>query len=301
MRLKRTALAETSPSDIVAINHLVPEHYLLYLDVLGFSEMAATPNRVLNLYQIMDRLNVHAHKVFKSIVFSDTLLVYNVLQPRDANDRNYCVMYLLEFAQDLLYRLIGRNYYFRAILTKGEFLYHRFENLEAFFGQALIDAYRQEKDLIGVGLFLDNRLLLENTIFPTQQHCDRYHYVFLTQDVTSANDYGKAGFPFSGAILDSTATNFPTYAQFVFLADVYANAMEHPVPKVRAKFQATWVFYQVKFPDLCNVLQRSGFDLNAVADADSNAASVHFQNELSTEYYKFSASHAVGHAQKKQP
>ncbi len=137
---------------------MIPERYLLYLDILGFSEMAQTPQRVLDLYQIMDRLHAHRHHAFQRLVFSDTLVVYNTHEPRNAHDRQYYVMYLAEFAQDLLYRLIGRDYYFRAILTKGEFFHHRFENLEAFFGQALIDSYRHEKDLIGCSLFMDSRL-----------------------------------------------------------------------------------------------------------------------------------------------
>lgn len=266
---------------------MIPERYLLYLDILGFSEMAKTPERVLNLYQIMDRLHVHSHESFRSIVFSDTLLVYNVEAPRNEEDAKTCVMFLIEFAQDLLYRLIGRDYYFRAVLTKGEFLYHEFSHLDAFFGQALIDAYNQEKNLAGVGLFLDNRLLEVNDIFLTQKHCDHFSYVFLTQDIQRANSFGYDGFPFDGDLLNSTTMNFPTFDQIQFLADVYKNAREHPLPKVRSKFQATWTFYELKFPGICNALQQSNFDCNAVADADWDSARKKFEEELQSDYYVF--------------
>jgi len=266
---------------------MIPNRYFLYLDILGFSDMVATPSRVLDLYQIMDCLHVYTHHAFQGFVFSDTLLIYNTVQPSDAHDRHYCVMYLAEFAQDLLYRLIGREYYFRAILTNGGFFHHRFKNLECFFGQALIDSYLHEKSLIGVGLFLDNRLLSENQNFPVQRHCDRYHYVFLTQDIQRASDYGQSGFPFPGRKLDSTGMTLPTYAQLVFLADVYRKATEHPEPKVRCKFQATWGFYSAKFPSLCNVLQKSGFDFRAVADADWDGARKCFEEELTSEFFRF--------------
>lgn len=249
--------------------------------------MSQIPKRVLDLYQIMDRLNVHRHHAFHCLVFSDTLVVWNIHEPQTAHDRHYYVMYLAEFAQDLLYRLIGRDYYFRAILTKGEFFHHRFENIEAFFGQALIESYRYEKGLIGCGLFIDSRLRSENQIFPIRRHCNRYHYVFLTQDIQRANEYGQNGFPFSGELLDSTGTNFQTYAQLVFLADVYRKSKEHPDPKVRSKFQATWCFYQLQFAPLCDALLKSGFDFNAIADADWKTAKAHFEEQLYSEYYKY--------------
>ena len=77
---------------------MIPECYMLYLDILGFSEMAKTPKRVLDLYQIMDQLHVHKHDAFHTIVFSDTLVVSNIHEPRNAHDRKYYVMYLAEFA-----------------------------------------------------------------------------------------------------------------------------------------------------------------------------------------------------------
>jgi len=273
----------------VGMNEMIPERYLLYLDILGFAEMAKMPQRILDLYQIMNGLHVHQHDQFKCIVFSDTLLVYNIPAPRNAHDRQYCVMFLAEFAQDLLYRLIGRDCYFRAILTKGGFLHHSFKNLEAFFGQALIDSCRAEKELIGCGLFIDTRLLKENQIFPTWRHCDRYHYVFLTQDIQRASEYGQSGFPFPGALLDSTTMTFPTYSQLLFLADIYRKAAEHPEPRVRAKFQATWSFYQNQYPSLCDTLRQSDFDFNAVADADWKRAKKFFERELCSGYYRFNA------------
>lgn len=233
---------------------MIPDRYILYLDVLGFSDLAQRPDRVLDLYQIMDRLHVHQHDAFNRVVFSDTLLVYNIDQPKSGYDRHYYIMFLAEFAQDLLYRLIGRDYYFRAILTHGQFLHQKLSHIEAFFGQALINAHNAEKSLIGCGLFIDNRLLADNHIFPTRRHCGQYDYVFLTQDIQRASEYGRNGFPFPGDVLDSTATTFPTYAQLRFLADIYQKASTHDDPRVRAKFQATWTHYEQQYPALCSAV-----------------------------------------------
>jgi len=52
--------------------------FLLYIDILGFTDMTNNePRKVARVYSILDELNVHKHNSFKTIVFSDTILVYN--------------------------------------------------------------------------------------------------------------------------------------------------------------------------------------------------------------------------------
>lgn len=54
------------------------EKFLLYIDILGFTEMAIKePRKVERIFATIDSLNVHQHGAFKTIVFSDTILVYN--------------------------------------------------------------------------------------------------------------------------------------------------------------------------------------------------------------------------------
>jgi hypothetical protein len=102
------------------------DRYFLYIDILGFADLVLKqPERVKDLYEIVSTLNAHRHQSFGTIVFSDTILVYpkielNAGQQTDA----YLVMYLCEFAQDLLYRLANRNIWFRAILTQGKFTHY---------------------------------------------------------------------------------------------------------------------------------------------------------------------------------
>lgn len=269
------------------------EKYLLYLDILGFTEMAKTPSRIMDLFQIVNDLNVHKHEAFKCIVFSDTMLVCNLFEPLTAHDRHYCVMYLAEFAQDLLYRVIGREYYFRAILTKGEFRHEQFPNLDAFWGNTLIDSVHDEKSLIGCGLFINRTLLPDNWIFTTAKHCEKYDYVFLTQDIDRTNNYGQGKFPFPGELIDSSTMTFPTYAQLFFLKDIRIKAVGHPDPKVRAKFQATWIFYEEKFAELCRALLESNFDFNSIADANWSEAKEQFESELKSDYHKYNANNTI--------
>lgn len=84
--------------------------FLLYIDFLGFSDLVAeNPKRIDMIYQIINSLNVHAHEAFKTIVFSDTVLVYNSELASSERNKKYLVMYACEFVQDLQRRLVGQG------------------------------------------------------------------------------------------------------------------------------------------------------------------------------------------------
>ena len=153
----------------------MPERFLLYIDILGFSEMTKNePRKVARIYAILDSLNVHQHDAFKTIVFSDTVLVYNPEPALSDEDRNYYVWYLIEFAEDLHHRLTGQDVFFRAVLTSGNFAHYRLKNIECFFGDALISAYMAEKEIPSIGLFLDKSCEPYNKYFraaPFDRNC----------------------------------------------------------------------------------------------------------------------------------
>ena len=76
-------------------NTAMSDRFLLYIDILGFTEMVAKdPRKVARVYSILDTLKVHKHNSFTTIVFSDTILVYNNDAPTNDYDRKYHVMYL---------------------------------------------------------------------------------------------------------------------------------------------------------------------------------------------------------------
>jgi hypothetical protein len=123
----------------------MPDRYLLYIDMLGFSDLVLRRGAVRQLYSIIDSLNVHDHHAFKTIAFSDTLLVYNTFEPETDHDRQYAIMYMCEFAKDLHYRLVPIDLHFRGFLTKGEFEQEALRHMQAFYGAALISSYQRER------------------------------------------------------------------------------------------------------------------------------------------------------------
>lgn len=179
--------------------------YLLYIDILGFEEMVAkAPDRVDDVFRIIASLNAHRHPDFSTIVFSDTILVHSAAVPRSEHDHDYIVMYLCEFAQDLLRRLVGREIAFRAVITMGEFDHYLLNDVAYFYGQALLGAYKAEKKIKCTGLFIDGVCNRRNRIFPTASYDDDWHFVFLTQRLTELEDVYEGELPLDDRLVADT-------------------------------------------------------------------------------------------------
>jgi hypothetical protein len=246
------------------------EKHILYLDILGFSQLVATdPARVDLIYKIIDTLNVHRHNVFETIVFSDTILVYNKHDPVSADDHSYLVMYSIEFAKDLLYRLIGKEIYFRGSLSFGPFRHYKLKNIDCFYGPALIEAYIGEKEILAVGLFVHRSASKHNDIFPVAKFSSNYSFVYLNQSLDylfrSFGQYSDGGFPIEDAYLfEDMDMPWLVAKDIVMLKDIHSKMTEHPDPKVRAKFLATWQMYRQRYPDFLQALEANKFSFDTV-------------------------------------
>jgi hypothetical protein len=222
------------------------------------------PRKIARLYAILDSLNVHRHNAFKTIVFSDTVLVYNP-QLADSDDKcSYLVWYLIEFAEDLHHRLTGQDIYFRAVLTSGSFSHYPLQHIECFFGEALVNAYLQEKAIPAVGLFIDKGCNRYNKYFRVAEFDDQYDFVYLNRSLESLHEVTGDKYPFidPGISLGDQAPHTPW--QVRFLRDVYSNMRGHKVPSVRAKFLTTWDFYSNRYPGMTHALVQREFSLEAL-------------------------------------
>ncbi|MDO8805242.1 MAG: hypothetical protein Q7R35_12505 [Elusimicrobiota bacterium] len=237
--------------------------YFLYIDILGFKDLVPLgQKRVHELYQLINALNVHDHYAFSVLVFSDTILVYNKTDPINDHDHSCIVMYAIEFVKDLLYRLIGKDIFFRATLRYDEFNHFKLSNLNAFYGPALIEAHRDEKINTGTGLLLHKTVWARNDIFKTVYFSDEYCFVFLNQTLdTVLGQYGP-NVPFSVSGTDFENQDFPLdiAKDVIFLKSIYQNMLEHPDPQVRTKFLTTWQMYRTRFGAILDALEKSSFN-----------------------------------------
>jgi hypothetical protein len=156
----------------------------LYIDILGFSDLIKDTARVERLYQIIDNARLHRDSNYRAIVFSDTIVAYHTHSNLTGKSKAIELMFLIELTQELFLRLVGSGIFFRAVITEGSFHHKKLKNLEAFYGQALVDTYRAEKSLSSIGLFLDNKLRRFNQVFRWRIFSPQFDFVYLTHHCT---------------------------------------------------------------------------------------------------------------------
>lgn len=239
------------------------ERFLLYIDILGFSEMTKKePRKIVRLYSILDKLNAHRHDDFKTIVFSDTILVYNTSSICSKESKEYLVWYLIEFVEDLYVRLVGQDIYFRAFITKGHFQHYELKNIECFYGRALVDAYIIEKTIPSIGLFINNDCQLFNKYFPIERFDQNISFVYLTRSLEQIEKYSGGSYPIAHKIAEDQSPNAPR--DILFLEEIYQRMRNHQSPSVRAKYLTAWDYYLKRYPSLINFLVANKFSLQAL-------------------------------------
>lgn len=241
--------------------------YLLYIDILGFSDFVTTNSmQVRRIYRIIEDLNAHHHESFKVIVFSDTVLIYNLAEPLTSQDKNYYVMFLIEFAQNLLYEFSGKKLFFRALLVNGEFEHITSGRFEKYFGKALVRAYLKEKSIKCCGLFIDKESQKNNEIFPVAKYDKDVSFVYLNQSLDSFYRGELGEWPVDADLMYQTDSQWHLAQDIYFLHDVFTVMNKHRDDEVRQKMSATWNYYKKRYPKLILKLVNQDFDLSVLSN-----------------------------------
>jgi hypothetical protein len=256
--------------DTVEPSNVNPEErFLLYIDILNFSNLVKHRRGVAELYETINRLHVHRHDYFTTIIFSDTILVYNKVQPSELKEVQYIVMYLCEFAQDLFYRLIGRDIHFRAYITCNDFALYEMEHIkDVFYGEALIEAYQAEKRIQCMGLFINNTVVPYCDIFETRRFNRQAHFVYIMQSMGRFS-FPRAAYPIDPFELEQTDAIWQVAYDIRYLQNIHKNKSDSNLePRVRCKYETTWRMLQKQHPGFLGALEEAGFDPKAIAVCD---------------------------------
>jgi hypothetical protein len=244
------------------------QKYLLYIDILGFSNMVSNKRQVEEVYHVIDRLHVHRHHAFTPIAFSDTVLVYNREEATSASAHQYLVMYSCEFAQDLFYRLISKDIHFRAFLTEGDFEDKQLQNVRAFYGEALTRSYRREKVINCTGLFIDNCLLKRCDIFHTTHYDEACSFVHIMQTLENVS-VTEENYPIDPMLITSGSLEYLIAYDLVYLKRIHQHMNNHLLPtRIREKYLSAWHMISGRHRDLLHTYERSGFNPRALSDFD---------------------------------
>lgn len=242
--------------------------FSLYLDVLGFTELVkkGEGQMISDLYEVVASLNANRHDAFKVVVFSDTMIVYSVNGGDTPEDASYLIMFLCEFAKELMHRLTGREIYFRAVITYGDFMHYELNGIPCFFGNALVNAHSSEKELKAIGLFIDKRISRHCDIFKYRHFNGNYDFVYLTQALDEIELWGSDGYPLTADVIESTDSKWYIYPELLHLAKMHAGSLNTGFPEsVRAKYFTSWGMYCHHYPNLTNQLTRSNNDVQSIA------------------------------------
>lgn len=242
------------------------ERYFLYIDILGFKNLVRSGFNVAELYRRIDRLNVHSDRAFTCIVFSDTILVYGT---EGWNKHpNQALMWLIEFAQDLFYNLISLDVHIRAYITKGIFEHTRLNNIEAYYGDALIDCYEREKAIKCSGVFLDSKLAQFSNIFHLTKYDKYSHFVHVMQHLEDVSWEYKE-YPISGEMLEATGMEWWTAYLLKYLQNIHKRASDDELPaEVRLKYKNAWKMISSRHAGLCRRLVEANFEFKKVVTLD---------------------------------
>lgn len=245
------------------------QKYFLYVDILGFSVLVRQKGRIEELYARIDGLNAHKHMSFRPVVFSDTILVYNVDDLEwDEGDKTALVTRLCEFSEDLFYRLISQDIHFRAYLCRGEFQHSRMENIDAFYGSALIRAYERESEIQCTGLFIETELVPYLGWFESGQYDEQCHFVYLMQTLKNIS-FEEGSYPLDFNIIIPAGNEVWAAYDITYLRNIHSHMNDMNLsPRIRGKYLSTWEMIQKKHKPLLDVLERNSFDPNSICRID---------------------------------
>jgi hypothetical protein len=229
----------------------------LYIDILGFEILVKTnPNKVDKIFAIFDSLKVHKHFALQTVVFSDTILVFN---KDECLSTDYYCTYLVEYAQDLFYGLSAINVYFKGILTFGEFTFFQMSNIQAYYGVALIDTYNNEGTLEGFGLYVDRKISNEIIVFDKVPFTEKYEFVLLCQSLKNLYSTTLGILPIDINLLTETDAFYKIDEELRFFREVEYLKEKHPEEKIRIKYQKVYDTYKTDLPLFFKTFEDQGF------------------------------------------
>ena len=242
--------------------------YFLYLDILGFSDLVKEKNEsvIHDLYEVIASINAHQHNGFKVIVFSDTVIVYNINNGDDIEDSRYLIMFLCEFAKDLMHRLTGRGIFFRAVINYGDFTHYELNGIPCFFGNALIEAFRSEKELKAIGLFIHKDISSGCDIFQFLEFNENYHFVYMTQTLAEIEYFGSDEYPLPAELISHAGSEWYIYPEISHLSCMLSGSMNTKFCEtVREKYAASWEMYCRYYPNITRQLVASNNDVCSIS------------------------------------
>ena len=224
---------------------------ILYIDILGFKDiLTRNPSKVDEIFKVVDELKVHKHFALQTVVFSDTILVFNL---NESHSIDYYCTYLIEYAQELFYKFSAIDIYYKAVLSYGEFNYSQLNNIQAYYGAALIEAYSDEKELEGFGLFINKNISSEVVVFDKIYFNEKFDYVLLCQSLKNLYSITKGILPIDINLLSEIDNFYGIDEDLRFFRKIQYMKDNHSCERVKNKYQKVYDIYKIEMPLLAYI------------------------------------------------
>ena len=234
----------------------------LYIDILGFEHLVRVKSlKVDEIFYIFDNLKVYNHSSLQTVLFSDTFLVFN---KDEGNSTDYYSTFLIEYAQELFYKLSAINIYYKGILTLGEFSFRQLNNIQAYYGLALIDCYKDSENkgvdkLEGFGLYVDRKITNEIVVFDKVPFTEKYDYILLCQSLKNLYSITKGILPIDLDILRDNDTFFRIEEDLRFFREIEYLKENHLCEDVKNKYHKVYNIYKANMPLFFKIFEEQGF------------------------------------------
>jgi hypothetical protein len=128
---------------------------------------------------------------------------------------------------------------------------------DVFYGDALIEAYRAEKAIQAMGLFMSNRVVAYSDIFETKRFNPNCHFAYIMQSLQGVS-FKRADYPIDPVLLlDNDQIWFVAY-DIRYLQVIHGHKNDSALsPRVRKKYETTWRFLQKQLGGFMSALEDS--------------------------------------------
>jgi hypothetical protein len=133
-------------------------------------------------------------------------------------------------------------------------------NIECYYGEALVNSYKKEKDINGMGLFIFKNIKNLNKIFPTTSYDNDLDFVFLLGCIETLNFNTNGQLPTSDLLtISDTDAYWAIKIELNTLKNIYNHSIKNSDTKVRSKFLQTYQLYKNKYKQLLTTFEFKGF------------------------------------------
>ncbi len=132
-------------------------------------------------------------------------------------------------------------------------------NIQAYYGIALIETYKDESTLEGFGLYVDKRLSSEIIVFDKVPFTEKYDFILLCQSIKNLYSKTEGLLPIDINLLSETDAFHRIDEDLRFLREIEYLKQKHPVEKIRAKYQKVYDTYKFDLPLFFAAFEAEGF------------------------------------------